>query len=413
MTQVLAHLSAVTLLPTKPLRGLGGACLGFLLGLALNLASTVTFASETRYGTGFFVDSQGHLITALHVVSNSDEINEYIHGNTAPVVANVIKVNAVSDLALLKVQFNGSLAPLTIGTFTETPVGLELFALGHPRPSVQGRSLKITSGLLTSDDGYRGAQNQFQFSAAINTGHSGGPIVNTEGKVIGVAIGRLRSDSVSGSQPISSNIGFALKSEALLRFLSGTATRVTASQIEPSIKKDAVDIFKMTSGSVVFVEAKLSSAQSVPTPPQEKAEQLRGSEPAGPGSVIEKYKQHLQLLINQGFRDPARTTVGFLLVRATGLELPSDSSAKAVEAELMTSMDDGKLDKQQRRYQSSLTRLGFDCSSDRMSILSRSLYTGPFLSGEVIDRQLPQRTEWLKVPSAALKNYLRGSLCHR
>jgi hypothetical protein len=382
-----------------------------LLGALLSVILTNGLASQTRFGTGFFVDSNGHLVTALHVVGNSDAIKVYVNGRKAPLTAELIKANVVSDLALLKVEVDGGASPLTVGTFKETPVGLEIFALGHPQPSLQGRSLKITSGLLTSDYGYRGAPNQFQFSAPINTGHSGGPVVDSEGKVLGIAIGRLRSGSDVSSQQVVSNVGFALKSEALLRFLSGTPTQITVSPIEPSVKKDAVDVFKRVSATVALVEARFSLPQEISAEASEKGEKLEGNDPAGTSPTKEKSKLYLQALVSQGFREPARTSVGFLMVRKTGLELSGELGASAVEAELMTSMDDKKLDRQNRRYQSTLTRLGFDCSTDRMSILSRSLYTGVFLSGEVVDRLLPRKTEWLDVPSEALENYLRNSLC--
>lgn len=392
------------------LKASAGGLLWLLFALALPFAPASALANDVRFGTGFSVDAQGYVVTALHVIKNAEKIQVFIPGQKAALVARVVKVNAVSDLALLKVQVSHALKPLVIGTFIETPVGLDVFALGHPRPSIQGRALKITAGLLTSDDGFRGAPNQFQFSAAINVGQSGGPIMSADGKVIGVAIGRLRSDADSGTQEIPTNVGFALKSEALLRFLHGTATEIIAGPFDPSEKNSAVDIFKLASPSIVLVEARLASGKEGGKP-RDDSGQSQGSEAAKPGSVTQYSKRHVQALVNQGFRDPARTSIGFLMVRATGLKIPIHAGIHAVEAELMTSMDNAKLDRQQRQYQSSLTRLGFNCSSDNMSILGRSLYSGPFLSGGVIDRQLPQKQEWLEVPSPALKNYLRGSLC--
>lgn len=411
-TEVSTLLSAANCLTARPLKKQAGTCAGFLLALALHLLPSASNATETRYGTGFFVDTQGHLITALHVVTGSKEVRVYLQGETTPVLASVLKTNAVSDLALLKVESPGAIAPVAIETFTQTPVGMELFALGYPRPSIHGRDLKITSGLLTSDKGFHGATNQFQFSAPMDTGHSGGPIMNSEGKVIGVAIGRLRSSQGPASQQTPNNVGVALRSEALLRFLSGTPVDVTVGKENPPTTqaKSAVDTLRLTAPSVVLVEASIDASQRAASPPGD-IEKSHGSKRVGPGAIAQHLDPRVQLLVNQGFREPARTSIGFLLMRMTGRALASDSGTQAIEAELMTSMDTSRHDKLARPYQSSLSRLGYDCASNKMSVLSRTLHVGPFLSGEVIDRQLAGKLKWSSVPSKALENYLRSSLC--
>ena len=378
----------------------------------LGLASLTSLANNIRYGTGFILDSRGYIATAGHVVRGSREVNVYLPGKANPDQAEVVKINSVSDIALLKISSRSDLPPLPIGRYTTIPVGLNVFALGHPRPSIQGRSLKITTGLITGDGGLHGVSNQFQFSAPITIGNSGGPVLGPDGSVIGLAVGRLLSSAgdVPREQTKETGVGFALKSEMLLRFLSDTPVNPVVESIKPFAKGNAQGIFKQSSQSVVLVEAILPTS-TLSSESRSSGDVVGPKSPNSSTNSASTLRQLTQTLIGQGFREPARTSVGYLLIRTTGTEIKSPKSGLGVEAELVTSLDSAKQDRNQREYRSSLSRIGYDCMSQEMAIFSRDLYAEAFLSGLAIDRQLPARIEWVTVPSTALRSYLSNSLC--
>jgi serine protease Do len=155
-------------------------------------------------GSGFIIDASGLIVTNNHVIANAEQINVTLSDNTA-LQARVIGRDAVSDLALLKVDAKAPLPAANWGDSTKTRVGDWVLAIGNPF----GLGGTVTSGIIsaTARDIHAGPYDDFlQTDASINRGNSGGPMFNLAGEVIGINTAIF---SPSGG---SIGIGFAIPS---------------------------------------------------------------------------------------------------------------------------------------------------------------------------------------------------------
>ena len=142
-------------------------------------------------GSGFFVRGDGLLATNLHVIAGAKSLRAITSkGVSVPVVA-VVATDPTCDLALLKVQANAAGAwPFLTVAGDQTPViGTKVYALGFPL----GLDLTLSEGLISALKKEGATLNRIQTTAAISQGSSGGPILLSNGKVIGVAVGMYRS----------------------------------------------------------------------------------------------------------------------------------------------------------------------------------------------------------------------------
>ncbi|MBO0890221.1 MAG: trypsin-like peptidase domain-containing protein [Acidothermales bacterium] len=189
----------------------------------------VTAGNSGDEGTGIIVSSSGQILTNNHVVSAAKQgggkIEVTFHdGKTAS--ATILGTDPTSDLAVIKVDGVSGLQPASFGDSTSLQVGDPVVAVGSPL----GLSGTVTSGIVsalnrpvrTSDSG--GGNNPFggsesnsavldaiQTDAAINPGNSGGPLVDMNGRVVGInsAIASV-GDQTTGSQSGNIGVGFAI-----------------------------------------------------------------------------------------------------------------------------------------------------------------------------------------------------------
>ncbi len=155
-------------------------------------------------GSGFIIDPSGLIVTNNHVIANAEQITVTLSDNTT-LQARVIGRDAVSDLALVKVEAKASLPAANWGNSTTTRVGDWVLAIGNPF----GLGGTVTSGIIsaTARDIHAGPYDDFlQTDASINRGNSGGPMFNLAGEVIGINTAIF---SPSGG---SIGIGFAIPS---------------------------------------------------------------------------------------------------------------------------------------------------------------------------------------------------------
>jgi putative serine protease PepD len=161
-------------------------------------------------GSGFVYDSNGHIVTNAHVVEGSSSVSiKFSNGKAYS--ARVVGTDASTDLAVLKVDAPVSqLFPLTLGD-SSSLVGDQVVAIGSPF----GLEGTVTSGIvsalhreMTSPNNFA-IDNSIQTDAAINHGNSGGPLLNAEGKVVGVT---AQIESNSGG---NEGVGFAVPSNTV------------------------------------------------------------------------------------------------------------------------------------------------------------------------------------------------------
>jgi S1-C subfamily serine protease len=176
--------------------------------------------NATELGSGFIYDTQGHIITAAHVVDGTKLVDvTFVDGSRY--TARTIGTDQYSDIAVL--QIVGSviepLKPLVIENSSGLRVGKQVIAIGHPF----GIANTVTSGII-SQTGYLLSipdigvffPDVIQTDAAINPGNSGGPLLNTKAHVIGLNVGRIISIGAPGPYP---GLTVAAPSNALLRIV--------------------------------------------------------------------------------------------------------------------------------------------------------------------------------------------------
>lgn len=160
---------------------------------------------EGSLGSGFVIDTEGHVVTNNHVIEGADEIDVVLSDGTT-LSATLVGTDPDTDLALLKVKDGASLTPVPWGDSDNAEVGQWVLAIGNPF----GLGGTLTVGVISAKqrDINSGPYDDYlQTDAAINKGNSGGPLFNMEGEVIGVNTAII---SPTGG---SIGIGFAVPSD--------------------------------------------------------------------------------------------------------------------------------------------------------------------------------------------------------
>jgi putative serine protease PepD len=162
-------------------------------------------------GTGFVVDTAGHIVTNQHVVDGATSITVRFKSGKA-VKATLVGTDPSTDIAVIKVDVPaGDLHPLTYGTSSTVQPGQEVAAIGSPF----GLAETMTSGIVSAIDRTIQAPNNYSIAGAIQTdapinhGNSGGPLLDMNGEVVGVNA-QIQSDS-GGNE----GVGFAIPIDAV------------------------------------------------------------------------------------------------------------------------------------------------------------------------------------------------------
>lgn len=165
-------------------------------------------------GTGFALNG-GCIVTNYHVVENAkDIVVQGIKGDAGlEYEASVIATDKINDLAVLKIidsRFTGfGTIPYKVKSAI-ADVGEDVFVLGYPLTMTMGDELKLTTGVISSKTGFQGDVSQYQISAPIQPGNSGGPLIDGKGNLIGI---------VSSKHLGTENVGYAIKASYLVNLV--------------------------------------------------------------------------------------------------------------------------------------------------------------------------------------------------
>lgn len=174
--------------------------------------SVVTISADLpmgrSVGTGVVLTEDGEVLTNAHVVADARTIRVRLPGETEPIQAELVAADSGNDLALLRIDRNG-LVPATFAPTSEVEIGDEVLAIGFALdldgdPSV---TLGIVSALDRTLITELGAlDGLIQTDAAISSGNSGGPLVDAQGRIIGINTAVARGDMMTAA----TNVGFAI-----------------------------------------------------------------------------------------------------------------------------------------------------------------------------------------------------------
>ncbi len=174
-------------------------------------------ADAATTGTGFVLDDEGHILTNAHVVAPAGDGGvievTFSSGDTAQ--AEVVGSDAGYDLAVVQVEGVSGLSPLELGDSDAVRVGDPVVAFGAPfdlagtvtSGIISATERPITAGGAEADGSDISYVNALQTDAPINPGNSGGPLVDVNGRVIGINSAIRNGDSESGMESGSGSVG--------------------------------------------------------------------------------------------------------------------------------------------------------------------------------------------------------------
>jgi Do/DeqQ family serine protease len=176
----------------------------------------VRWQRVTGIGSGFITDPRGYILTNEHVVGGAEEIRVIVKDSVEKIYkGKIVGTDPTTDLAVVKIEPKGGPLPyLSLGDSSKVQIGDWAIAVGSPFGLEQTLTVGVISALRQSikvED--RDYADFFQTDAAINQGNSGGPLLDIEGRVIGVNTAIFSPSGVSGG------IGFAIPSDQADRIM--------------------------------------------------------------------------------------------------------------------------------------------------------------------------------------------------
>lgn len=162
------------------------------------IKSVVTIKTDVSQGTGFIITDSGYAITNAHVLTGGRELISISYDQKI-LDTDFIGYDETYDIALLKVQEGYDY--LELADSDEIQIGEKVIAIGNPL----GLQFSVSEGIISAINraGINGVNAYIQTDAALNPGNSGGPLINTQGKVVGI-----NNFKIGGGE----NLGFALES---------------------------------------------------------------------------------------------------------------------------------------------------------------------------------------------------------
>lgn len=166
-----------------------------------SIREVVNIRTDKSAGTGFIIDSRGYVVTNSHIIDGSSVVRvQTFDGEVYE--ARVVGSDSVLDVALLKIS--GFFDRIELADSGDVQVGEKVIAIGNPL----GLSFTVTEGIVSGlkRKGPNGLDIYIQTDVTLNPGNSGGPLINSEGKVIGV-----NNFKIGGAE----GLGFALESNTI------------------------------------------------------------------------------------------------------------------------------------------------------------------------------------------------------
>ena len=163
-----------------------------------SIPAVVTIRTDVSQGTGFIITDDGYIVTNAHILAGGREVYAVTSGQKM-IQADFIGYDSTWDIALLKIP--GDYERLSLADSDDIQIGEKVIAIGNPL----GLQFSVSEGIISAKDraGPNDMEVYIQTDAALNPGNSGGPLINKDGRVVGI-----NNFKVGGSE----SLGFALES---------------------------------------------------------------------------------------------------------------------------------------------------------------------------------------------------------
>lgn len=194
-------------------------------------------------GSAFAINADGVLVTNLHVVEAcvSGAARPQMHLRDAWVDTTILASSAADDLALLAAPASARPVPHLRIANRPARLGENAYVFGFPLTGLLSESGNFTQGSISALAGLRSDARSLQFSAPVQPGNSGGPLVDETGQLIGIVVAKLNATRVSrATGDIPQNVNFAVKASALVELVQ--ANSIALERAGPGRKMAPTDI---------------------------------------------------------------------------------------------------------------------------------------------------------------------------
>lgn len=204
-------------------------------------------------GTGFFVTSDGYILTNYHVIQDKNQIT-VITPDRREYAAKLIKSDPPNDLALIKIDAQAVPIPLNIGG--SALKGEEVLTIGYPLLQLTGTEQKATFGRVNALSGLQGDVRFFQVDVPLQPGNSGGPLINSRGELVGVVTAVLTSKHLLETRGVvAQNVNYAVKLDYIVPLLKWELGDKWKPETVMRSKKEMTDLVRMLQPSVALIIA--------------------------------------------------------------------------------------------------------------------------------------------------------------
>lgn len=216
-------------------------------------ASTIPAASasgrmEMTAGTGIAVSREGDILTNSHLVAGAKAIIVTVGGEVLQAV--LVREDPINDLAILKVD--RKTVPLAFRDDSRVRAGDFVTVLGYPLSSILSKEPHVSTGSISALTGLKDDLRLLQFSAPVQPGNSGGPVLDEAGRVIGISVDPRDVLKAVATSEVSPSVNFAVKSSIARAFMDAAEISYVVSQ--QATPRSPADIADAAREGVVYVE---------------------------------------------------------------------------------------------------------------------------------------------------------------
>lgn len=212
---------------------------------------SATRRSAASTGTGFFVNSDV-IVSNHHVVDSCSSVSIIYKGREYP--AGITVIDEAADLSVMRIEDPPTgVKAATIRIQPRLRNGEDIIVIGFPYGAALGANQKITTGNVSSLSGLYGDPTNLQITAPVQSGNSGGPLLDRSGSVVGIVVAKLNStyvESITGDTP--QNVNFAIKASKLIDLLE--ANEISYSPSLSTDSKSTEEVAGMASDSIAWIQ---------------------------------------------------------------------------------------------------------------------------------------------------------------